>query len=87
MIEDNEDTVHFMFTIPTHKLEVDTILKDLLKCYLEVFKKLIGLPSLRDHKYIIPLKERTQLISLRLYMYSSLQKYVVEKMVSEMIET
>ena len=86
MIKDNKDTMHSMFTIPTHKMEVDTILKDLLKCYLEVFKKPMGLPPLRDYNYIIPLKEGTQLISLRLYMYSSLQKYVVEKMVSEMIE-
>jgi hypothetical protein len=70
----------------TPTLKGNPTLAYLLKSYQKVFNKLKRLPASKHHDHDIPLKEETQLVNLRPYRYFGLQKYVVEKMVSEKME-
>jgi len=45
-----------------------------------------GLPPNRPHDHTIPLKEGAQSVNLRPYRYSSLQKDMVERLISKMVE-
>jgi hypothetical protein len=60
-------------------------LQNLLHLYQDVFTPLTGLPPNRPEDHTIPLKEGAQPVNLRPYRYSSLQKDMVEGMISEMI--
>jgi hypothetical protein len=60
-------------------------LQNLLRLYQDVFTPLTGLPLNRPKDHTIPLKEGAQPVNIQPYMYSSLQKDMVEGMISEMI--
>lgn len=70
----------------TPTLKGNSTLTYLLKSYQKVFNELKRLPVSKHHDHDIPLKKETQLVNLRPYRYFGLQKYVAEKMVSEMME-
>jgi len=65
----------------------DAVLQSLLESYQDVFQKPKGLPPLRDHDHKIPLKVGSEVVNLRPYRYSGLQKDSLEGMVTEMLET
>jgi hypothetical protein len=62
-------------------------LEELIIHYKEIFKKPEGLPPIRAHNHVIPMKEGAQAINLRPYRYSGVQKDILEKMVEEMLES
>jgi hypothetical protein len=60
---------------------------ELLHSYQDIFKKPTGLPPLRAHDHAIPLKEGSQPINLRPYRHTGLQKDIVKKIVTEMLDS
>jgi len=54
-------------------------LEELLDCYKELFKEPKGLPPIRTHDHIIPMKEGAQAINLRPYRYSGGAKRHIKK--------
>jgi hypothetical protein len=60
---------------------------ELLHSYQDIFKEPTGLPPLRAHDHAIPLKEGSQPINLRPYRHTGLQKDIVEKIVTEMLDS
>jgi hypothetical protein len=61
-------------------------LEELLTHYKEIFKEPEGLPPIRAHNHVIPMKEGAQAVNLRPHRYSGVQKDILEKMVEEMLE-
>jgi hypothetical protein len=62
-------------------------LQNLLHLYQDVFTPLVGLPFTKPENHTILLKEGAQLVNLRLYRYSSLQKDIVERMISKLVDS
>jgi hypothetical protein len=72
-----------MFVTFSPNTEGNLALELILKTYQNLFKEPRGLPPPRLHDHSTPLKDE---INLRLYKHFRLQKDVVKKMVSEMLE-
>jgi hypothetical protein len=85
-ITDSSSTICSITVNLTPTLKGNSTLAYLLKSYQKVFNELKRLSASKHHDHDIPLKEETQLVNLRPYRYFGLQKYVVEKMVNEMME-
>jgi hypothetical protein len=76
-----------MITTLQPNLGNNSIIDELLHSYQDIFKEPTRLPPLRAHDYVIPLKEGSQPINLRPYCHAGLQKDIVEKIVTEMLDS
>jgi hypothetical protein len=83
LISEVGDDLHLMFVTFSPNTEGNLALELILKTYQNLFKEPRGLPPPRLQDHSTPLKDE---INLRLYKHFRLQKDVVKKMVSEMLE-
>ena len=87
VIEDSDHFISSMTTTLQPSLGNNATIDELLHSYQDIFKKPTGLPPLRAHDHAIPLKEGSQPINLRPYRHTGLQKDIVEKIVTEMLDS
>ena len=59
-------------------------LQELLQQYASLFKEPKGLSPKRTHDHQIPLKDSTQVVKIRPYRYSIVQKDEIDRLVNEM---
>ena len=87
VIEDSDHFISSMTTTLQPSLGNNATIDELLHSYQDIFKEPTGLPPLRAHDHAIPLKEGSQPINLRPYRHTGLQKDIVEKIVTEMLDS
>lgn len=87
LVEESDHIVSSMTTNMQLGTGTNSAIEDLLNSYQDIFNELIGLPHLKTHDHVIPLKEGSQPINLRLYRHSGLQKDVVKKIVTEILDS
>ena len=59
-------------------------LQGLLQQYSSLFEEPRGLPPKRLHDHSIPLKDENQVVKIRPYRYSVIQKNEIEKLIAEL---
>jgi hypothetical protein len=87
VVEDSDHLISSMTTTLQPSLGTNSTIDELLNSYQDIFKEPTGLPPLRTYDHVIPLKEGSQPINLRPYHHTGLQKDIVEKIVTEMLDS
>lgn len=87
-------TLHVQFStsntvasLPEVTASLPTDLVNVLSNFVGVFQEPTSLPPHRGHYHQIPFKEGTNPINTRTYRYKSIQKDVIEKITSELLES
>lgn len=59
---------------------------DVLNSFVDIFQEPSSLPPVRSHDHRIPLKEGSNPINIHPYRYGSLQKDIIEKMTTKLLD-
>lgn len=72
LVEESDHIISFMTTNMQLSTGTSSAIEDLLNSYQDIFKEPIGVPPLKTHDHVIPLKEGSQPINIRPYRHSGL---------------